>query len=432
MGWPMVRSTVAVGAVDARPVALRRRRTTRAVAAYVAALLAAAALAGCGSDKTDESSADRRTKAPSGDRQTPSPSPTVQELDPRLADRLHDPAALQHLLARPDFRLSYVDYSSATEAAAQVEACTGKGPCREAVLTTHDNWASWTGMMLPPRGYSAWIRALPGGATVVIITPADGDVHNPFPPFMLRGDGTAFSVRISTEAHDPSPGSVLLPAPDVPQANDLDASMWVLDPARAELYPASQQPCACPQYAVIGPDVDLDGTSHASIWDEQGTDQFTDDQWTFAQSRDNGRSWQTDRTDILPFKYDDGDFAAGPGQLLAMSQSTFQNDEPKFLEELYLSENERSWRRISLATAPKTVAGMEFTPDGTLLIADDTRHQLWRLPPGAKALEPVVNSPRVTRLETSGGVLIAYTGTRTIAVSTDGTKWTPVTPGSAH
>jgi hypothetical protein len=57
--------------------------------------------------------------------------------------------------------------------------------------------------------------------------------------------------------------------------------------------------------------------------------------------------------------------------------------------------------------------------------------RLWRLPPGATALEPVVNSPRVTRLEFSGGVLIAYTGTRTIAVSTDGTKWTPVTPGSA-
>jgi hypothetical protein len=92
-----------------------------------------------------------------------------------------------------------------------VDACTDKGPCREAVLTTSDNWASATGIILP-RDFSAWwIEALPGGATIVIIHPDDGAVHNPFPPFILRAGGTAITVRISAEAYDPSPGSARLP-----------------------------------------------------------------------------------------------------------------------------------------------------------------------------------------------------------------------------
>ena len=99
---------------------------------------------------------------------------------------------------------------------------------------------------------------------------------------------------------------------------------------------------------------------------------------------------------------------------------------------LYISHDERTWRQVPLTTAPKTTDGMAFTPDGTLLFADNNGGRLWRLPPGATTLEPVVDGPRVVRLEASGGVLIASPSyvRRTLAVSTDGKHWKTVKPGA--
>jgi hypothetical protein len=122
-------------------------------------------------------------------------------------------------------------------------------------------------------------------------------------------------------------------------------------------------------------------------------------------------------------------FAAGPGRKLAASWfSDPATDYPKL--RLQVSDDEHTWRKISTATAPKQIAGMAFASDGTLLVSN-LSNQLWFLPPGGTTLRPLADGPRVDRLDTSGGMLIAYTGPRMIAVSTDGHSWTTLTPGTA-
>jgi hypothetical protein len=138
---------------------------------------------------------------------------------------------------------------------------------------------------------------------------------------------------------------------------------------------------------------------------------------------------------LLKTRPHDSFFAVGPRRLLAVAAYDYLQDSVSYLRDLYVSHNERTWRRIPVTTAPEDVAGMVFAPDGTLLIAEQIHHQLWRLPAGTTTFQRVFGGPRVdaiydagTSLWTSGRVLIAQTCKRTFAVSTDGNGWKTVTP----
>jgi hypothetical protein len=114
-----------------------------------------------------------------------------------------------------------------------------------------------------------------------------------------------------------------------------------------------------------------------------------------------------------------------------------QQDGPRHLWQLWLTDDERAFHRVAVSGTPKDLGGVAFAPDGALLLGEATGHRLWRLPPGSTRMTPVPGAPRLAEpdhwwtLLSSGGVIVARTGRRTVATSTDGDTWTPAAPGAS-
>ena len=308
--------------------------------------------------------------------------------------------------------------------------------CSAAVLVTRDNWATETGVAIPGpiESYDTWTQALPGGSAAVVspVYNSHGMVATIL-PFVLRPDGSVSPLRVSTQPRDPGSGVLLVDANSLLLSQNTDQGVWVVDPASGELYPAARQPCKCRPSLDDSVVTATEGTAYATNYNyRRGKSN-----WQLARSRDNGRSWQIRTLPPMRLRYS-GELgvAIGPGRRLAAAwYADWETGSPEL--ELYVSSSDqRTWRAIAAPKAAGAFSGMVFTPDGSLLVASASTRRLWRLPPGGTTLRPMVGGPRrgglvsLDGLQTSGGTLIAKTGDRTVAVSTDGKNWQTVTPGA--
>lgn len=113
-----------------------------------------------------------------------------------------------------------------------------------------------------------------------------------------------------------------------------------------------------------------------------------------------------------------------------------EQDGPRYLWELWVTDDERAFHRVPLSRSPKDLGGLVFASDGGLLLGEATGHRLWRLARGATEIEPVPDAPKLSEpsqwrtLFNSGGVIVARTGPRALATSTDGSTWTQLNPGT--
>jgi hypothetical protein len=140
--------------------------------------------------------------------------------------------------------------------------------------------------------------------------------------------------------------------------------------------------------------------------------------------------------------------AVGPGHLQAIAMSDAPQDLPLYLRQLWRTDDEKTFRRVPLPWKQLAFGGMAFASDGALLLAETKGPRflctggichpgrIWRLPPGESEIKPLTDAPRLSgalrmgSLEPSrGGMIIARTGPRTIAISEDGYTWTKVSPG---
>jgi hypothetical protein len=395
----------------------RRRHTTLAVAA--AAAVAVALLVG------PVGGLGRTATPPTHDRVGPLPSPTASQQDrERLLASSAERAEFARLLADPTFRITNAQYTNASSAAVLMQTCDSTG-CEAAVLTTDTNWRDQAGYVVPGRVSSVLMTALPGGYAAII--PSDRDSssgHPPATPVILGPDGATRPLTVVTDVRDTTWGSILLARPPLWAANNVNAALWAVDPERAELFPTSYQPCACQGQVVSRPVMDSDSVLHVTVQDAGSEEE------DFGQSRDNGLTWTTSRTNVLYNRVAPARgtyFTAGPGRRLAAAYTT--EDTVPTLRDLYLSDDGRTWRRADLQKLPKTLTGMAFTPAGDLLLADGT--QLWRVDPDGTDAIPVEGAPPVLALDTSGGVLVATSSDGTLVVSTDGSTWADVAPGNS-
>ena len=181
--------------------------------------------------------------------------------------------------------------------------------------------------------------------------------------------------------------------------------------------------------------------------------------WRFETSTDSGHSWR--RTDVLLprgrkpiWRYADvsrqgvSTHAVGPGHLQAIAMADVLPDLPLYLWELWRTDDEKAFHRVPLPWNRMPFAGLAFAPDGALLLAKvgdtmcsisspicDRTGRIWRLSPEGSSMKLLSHAPTLfgphgsVGLDQGGGVIVARTGLRTVAVSTDGNTWSEVTPG---
>lgn len=223
--------------------------------------------------------------------------------------------------------------------------------------------------------------------------------------------------------------------------------LWAADVDAGEIFPVAGSPSG---------DVwqEVPGRSGAVLSVAGYKKNVGDGVWRFETSPDSGDSWQ--RTDVtLPlgpkqiWRYADvSDHAIGPGHLQALAMADAPEDIPLHLWELWRTNDEKEFRRVPLPWERMLFGGMAFASDGALLLAEvmgpDTycdalscnrAGRIWRLAPGGTELRLLSDAPRLfgpfwaVGIRYSGGLIVARTGLRTIALSEDGYAWTKVTPG---
>ena len=173
------------------------------------------------------------------------------------------------------------------------------------------------------------------------------------------------------------------------------------------------------------------------------------------ESTDDASTWR--QTDVrlprggepLDRYINTGDYrnAVGPGHLQAIAMADAPQDLPPYLRQLWRTDDEMTFRRVPLPWKQLAFGGMAFASDGALLLAEKKGPRglctggvchpgrIWRLPPGASEMKPLTDAPRLSgpfgmdTLEPSGGMIVARTGRRAIAISEDGYTWTKVSPG---
>lgn len=393
----------------------------------VATLVMAALLAGC-----SDGPRPRADKHPSA---SPTESPPDGGLDLRIALLLKDSKTLERVLADPSLTLDSVEYTSPTDAAAEFWDChkQSKDVCTEVILTTHDNWAHRSGIAIPDTVADLVDFTPLGGGSVAI--KAEDQIENvSYPPFIIRPDGTGTPLHLSREPRDPAAGNFLADLWQIAPESGTDTGTWAVDLDAAEAFPLRHMPsvCCATEQNVLGRD--------GVVFSVGGYKRRVGDgAWRFDTSTDNARTWRT--TDVrLPLggrRLDNNAMdAIGPEHLQAIAILQWVQDEPDRLTELWLTDDEQAFHRVPLSRTPKDLGGIAFALDGALLLGEASGHRLWRLPRGATSFEPVPDAPRLSdpdersTLLSSGGVVIARTGRRTISISTDGSTWTQVKPGA--
>lgn len=313
-------------------------------------------------------------------------------------------------------------YTSPTDAAAEFGHCRGKPTyrCTTIIATTRDNWEHAAGLSIPDSlaDYVTYITL--GRGVVAIKALKQWPGYREYPPFVLYPDGQVKPLHIVEEPRPLDTHSDIIVDnfgdfyddvyDDVYDEVGMTNGAWAVDVDAAQTYRVSNAPTT----QVPG----FDGKPR--------------------------RRYAVNHTEI------------GPGNAWASAMLDSPEDSPEgpalplYLRELWLTDGEKPFRSVPLSWERLAFGGMAFASDGALLIAEtkdplafcaDHCHpgRIWRMSPGKARVAPLHGGPRLppwsSVLEGSGlassggGSIIAYTGRRTISLSTDGYTWTKVTPG---
>jgi hypothetical protein len=356
----------------------------------------------------------------------------------------------------PELELREVEYTSRTDAVAELlwdrPSWDNAGTV---IATTDDSWAHASRLFIAHDLADLVAYAPLGGGAVAVKAERQSPRKN-YPGFVLYPNGTTKPLRV-LEPQPRESGDRLL---DLDRWGSILYSigrvdtrrLWAADIDAAEIYPVEGSRFGGVWQRVPG----RDGT----IMSIQGFKR-RDQKWTFETSADQGHTWTTAEVPLPAGRSAGGSdlvsstishIAVGPGRLQATVSTTYLEDMPLYLDALWQTEDEETFRRIALPRDRPLFGGIAYASDGALLLAEVqgadtwcgagvsgtcTRHgRMWRFAPGSTEPELLSGAPRLlgpfwaVGISTSGGVIVARTGMRTIAVSTDGYRWTEVTPGS--
>ena len=349
----------------------------------------------------------------------------------------------------PQFALEAVEYTSSTDAAAGFTTRRGGYP-GTIIATTDDNWAHAARLYI--RGALAdlvYYSPLGDGAVAIKAQPQTPGMN--YPGFVLYPNGKTKPLRVlGPKARGRGDvlldldrwGSILygLDRPDTRR-------LWAADVDAAEVYP-------------------VEGTRFGDVWQRvQGRKgailsvqgfKRRDQQWQLRvqhrprpdldRHRRRPASREVSRRPRLRRRI--SGTAVGPGHLQATVSTTFVAGRAA-VRERALADRRREavppgpaavvptvLRRRRVRRGRRTAVRPITGPDTYCGTSPCTRPgTIWRFPRGAPCPSPwLVPRPcsapiRSVGISTSGGVIVARTGMRTISISYDGYRWTPVTPG---
>lgn len=435
---------------------------------WLVMLVALAALvAGCTGDDARPRAATRQSAYPTEvPAQTAERPITRAKLD-KLAAFLDKAKSIEGGEVGARSELWGVEYTSPTDAATEIYHCR-KDSCSTVIATTDDNWAHTAGLAIN-EDLADLVSYLPLGRGAVAIKAKDQTPRRSYPPFVLYPDGKVTPLRVQDEPRAVDAGSELLPDNSA-FADTIGLDGWMLgaDVDAGELF--GLPPLPPNANGLTYEDVPgREGLVNVSGYHRNGGDEV----WRFSESTDNARTWRT--TDVpLPladqgtrrgcfapdlfgpcgiYRYtDDYQVAVGPTHFQALALTDVPEDFdvplPDYLRHLWLTDDEKAFRRIPLPWNPMAFAGLAFASDGALLVseakdplafcADTCRAgRIWRLPPGGGHLKPMADAPTLSAIgrdnvflqNVGGGMIVARTGKRTVVVSPDGYSWTEVRPG---
>jgi hypothetical protein len=391
----------------------------------------------------------------------------------RFAALLEKSTLLEQGVVRGRPSLYHVQYTSPTDAAAELFTCPPGESfyCDTVIVTTDDNWAHAAGIAINDK-VADLVDYMPLGDGAVAIKPkSQFGPFESYPPFVLYPDG---EVRLLEVADDPRPlgaDSELLPDNyGFGSAVGLRSHMLGANVETAELFGLPKLPPSITGITYK----DVPGRT-AALVNVSGYQRNGDHEvWRFSESAGPGHAWFVKEVELplagnVPrrgcggfadlcrqiYRYtDDWAEAVGPDQFQAVGLKDVPEDFPSgpampdFLRHLWITDDETTFRSVPLPWDPMAFAGMAFAADGALLVSEAKdplefcgdrcrAGRIWRLPPGGDELKPMADAPRLSAVgrdnvflqDAGGGVIIARTGLRTMAVSTDGYTWTEVTPG---
>jgi hypothetical protein len=425
-------------------------------------LLALAALAaGCSGDKPESQSEQRQPGAPtSASTAAPTAPPTTappptgegpisKAQRAKLAAFLDRTKTIHQVGER--FELTYVDYTSHTDAAAEFLDDGPESDNRGSVIaTTDDNWAHTTGLLI------SWDLAdlvdyLPLGRGVVAIKAKDQSPPRSYPPLVLYPNGKVKPLLV-TEPRTPDADSELL------EINNLGffyaigeedtKEQWAADVDAGEIFPLVGSPPGDLRKHVPG--------RGGAILTLPGYRSAGAGVWRFNTSTDHGHSWGQTEVRLPPArKLADSQYpgpslhALGPGHLQAIALTGWVQDGPSYLSQLWRTTDEQEFRRVPLPWERMPFGGIAFASDGALLLSEvevppgwycqsvtcNQPGRVWRLPPGGTEPSLLSDAPDLfgpfwsVGIQASGGWIVARTDLRTIALSKDGYTWKEVSPG---
>lgn len=359
---------------------------------------------------------------------------------------------------RAEFELREVQYTSPTDAVAQflnqyrpnVEAAEAA----EVIMTTNDNWTHASGLSISD-DLADLVSYVPLGRGAVAIKARNQFNGKAYPPFVLYPNGEVKPLLVATEPRPLDTDDVLLEIDlydffSAIHEGGRSDGLWAANVAAGEIFRVAGSPFGRVLQRVPG--------RNGAVLSVAGYQKaIGEGVWRFETSADRGASWQ--QTDVrLPlgskpiWRYADSTFnAVGPGRLQAIAMADYVPDMPPIFRELWRTNDEKKFRLVSFPSEPMTYfGGLAFAADGALLLAEvqgpDTYcflgpvgcnrpGRIWRLPRGGTQMRLLADAPSLfgpfwaVGIKPSGGVIVARTGARTIAVSKGGYTWTEVSPG---